>query len=149
MTTKMEQQRRRKTLRPHLLRDQILDAMATYGQPISPTQLQRVLSDQSLGSVAYHMRVLASAGLIELAEEQHVRGAIEHYYAIVPDVTAEFVDPVSRLQTLCGELMKMDDASGLPTAVKPDADTQKKLLDFLDNDVKPRVAEIIGRQARR
>src|SRR4051812_47825317 len=99
MTTKMEQQRRRETLRPHLVRDQILDAMATYGRPISPTQLHRVLPDQSLGSVAYHMRVLGSAGLIELVEEAQVRGTIEHYYAIDADVAAEFVDPIARLQT--------------------------------------------------
>jgi DNA-binding transcriptional ArsR family regulator len=149
MPTKMEQRRRRETLRPHLVRDQVLDAMTTYGRPISPTQLQRVLPDQSLGSVAYHMRVLASAGLIELADEVRVRGAVEHYYAIVPDTAAEFVDPISRLQTLCGELMELDPVSGLPRPIEPDEDTQKKLLDFLLTDVKPRVAEIIGTRPRR
>jgi len=148
MPTKSEQRRRRETLRPHLVRDQILDAMITYGRPISPTQLQRVLADQSLGSVAYHTRVLASAGVIELADEARVRGAIEHYYAIVADVAAELVDPVPRLQTLCGELMKMDDASGFPKVVELDEDTHRKLLDFLDTDVKPRVAEILGAQRR-
>jgi DNA-binding transcriptional ArsR family regulator len=149
MPTKTEQLRRRETLRPHLVRDQILEAMVTYGRPISPTQLQRVLPDQSLGSVAYHMRVLASAGVIELADELRVRGAIEHYYAIVADVAAEFVDPISRLQTLCGELMEMDPVSGLPRAIEPDEETQARLLDFLLNDVKPRVAEIIGARPRR
>lgn len=144
MTSKMQQQRRRETLRPHLVRDRILDAMTTYGSPISPTQLQRALPDQSLGSVAYHMRVLASAGVIELAEETKVRGAIEHHYALVADVAEDFVDPVSRLQTLCGALMETDPVSGLPRAIEPDEDTQRKLLDFLLNDVKPRVAEIIG-----
>jgi DNA-binding transcriptional ArsR family regulator len=146
MTTKKEQQQRRETLRPHLVRDQILDAMATYGRPISPAQLDRILSGQSLGSVAYHIRVLASAGLIELADERRVRGAVEHYYGLVADVAAAFVDPVSRLQTLCGELMEIDPVSGFPRVIEPDADTQKKLLDFLDNHVKPRVAEIIGGQ---
>ena len=149
MPTKSEQRRRRETLRPHLVRDQILDAMITYGHPISPTQLQRVLTDQSLGSVAYHTRVLASAGVIELADEARVRGAVEHYYAIVADVAAEFVDPVPRLQTLCGELMKMDDASGFPKVVEPDEDTHRKLLDLLETHVKPRVAEILGTQRRR
>ncbi|MET0602231.1 MAG: helix-turn-helix domain-containing protein [Baekduia sp.] len=144
MTSKMQQQRRRETLRPHLVRDRILDAMATYGSPISPTQLQRALPDQSLGSVAYHMRVLASAGVIELADETKVRGAVEHHYAIVAEVAEDFVDPVSRLQTLCGELMETDPVSGLPRAIEPDEDTQRRLLDFLLNDVKPRVAEIIG-----
>ena len=144
MPSKMQQQRRRKTLRPHLVRDQILDAMATYGSPISPAQLQRALPDQSLGAVAYHTRVLASAGLIELAEETMVRGAVEHHYALVADVAADFIDPVARLQALCGALMETDPVSGFPRAIEPDKDTQRKLLDFLDNDVKPRVAEILG-----
>jgi hypothetical protein len=149
MPTKTEQRRRRETLRPHLVRDQVLDAMATYGRPISPVQLQRVLPDQSLGSVAYHMRVLASAGVIELADEQRVRGAVEHYYAIVADVAEEFVDPIARLQTLCGALMELDPVTGFPRVIEPDEDTQRTLLDFLLNDVKPRVAEIIGTRARR
>ena len=144
MPTKTEQRRRRETLRPHPVRDQVLETMATYGRPISPTQVQRVLPDQSLGSVAYHIRVLAAAGVIELADEKRVRGAVEHYYAIVADVAAEFADPVSRLQTLCGELMEIDPVSGIPRPIEPDEDTQRELLDFLVNDVKPRVAEIIG-----
>lgn len=144
MPTKKEQRERRKTLRPHLVRDQILDAMATYGRPISPTQLQRVLPDESLGSVAYHTRVLASAGLIELADEARVRGAVEHYYALVADVAVEFVDPIARLQMLCGERMKLDDASGFPRIVEPDEATRRKLLEFFDAYVKPRVAEIIA-----
>jgi DNA-binding transcriptional ArsR family regulator len=148
MPTKKEQRRRRDTLRPHLVRDQILDAMVTYERPISPTQLQRVLSDQSLGSVAYHTRVLASAGVIELADEARVRGAVEHYYALVADVAAEFIDPASRLQSLCGELMKLDEASGFPKVVKPDEETHRALLDYLDKQVKPRVAEILGAQRR-
>ncbi len=65
------------------------------------------------------MRVLASAGVIELADETKVRGAVEHHYAIVAEVAAEFVDPVSRLQTLCGELMETDPVSGLPGPSSP------------------------------
>ena len=95
------------------------------------------------------MRVLASAGLIELADEARVRGAIEHYYAIVADVAAESADPIPRLQTLCGERMKMDDASGFPKIVKPDEETHRALLEFLETQVKPRVAEILGAQRRR
>ena len=43
----------------------------------------------------------------------------------------------------------MDDVSGFPKVVEPDEDTHRALLDFLDNHVKPRVAEIIGAQPRR
>jgi DNA-binding transcriptional ArsR family regulator len=149
MTTKKEQQRRRETLRPHLVRDQILDAMAIYESPISPIQLQRVLLDLSLGTVAYHIRVLASAGVIELADETRVRGAIEHYYALDAEVAKELTDPVTRLQTLCGRLMVLDEASGFPRVIRPDEDTQRKLLDFLEKQVKPGVTAIIAEQRRR
>ena len=44
--------------------------------------------------------------------------------------------------------MEMDQVSGLPRVVEPDEETQRKLLDFLDNHVKPRVAEIIEGQSR-
>jgi hypothetical protein len=98
--------------------------------------------------VAYHLRILASAGLIELADETRVRGAVEHYYALDADATKEFVNPVSRLQMLCGELMEMDEASGFPKLITPDEDTHRQLLDFLDNDVKPQVAAIIAAQRR-
>jgi DNA-binding transcriptional ArsR family regulator len=149
MTTKKEQQRRRETLRPHLVRDQIVDAMAIYASPISPIQLQRVLLDLSLGTVAYHVRVLASAGVIELADETRVRGAVEHYYALDAAVAKELADPVMRLQTLCGKLMVLDEASGFPRVIRPDEDTQRKLLDFLEKQVKPGVAAIIAEQRRR
>jgi DNA-binding transcriptional ArsR family regulator len=149
MTTKKEQQRRRETLRPHSARDQLIDAMAIYGRPISPTQLQRVLPKLSLGAVAYHIRVLASAGVVELADEDRVRGAIEHYYELDAVVAEELVDPVTRLQTLCGMLMDLDDTTGFPRVITPDKETHRKLLDFLDNHAKPRVAEIIAAQRRR
>jgi DNA-binding transcriptional ArsR family regulator len=149
MPTKKEQRRRRETLRPHTARDQVVDAMATYGRPISPTQLQRVLPDLSLGTVAYHVRVLASAGVIELADEDRVRGAVEHYYALDADVAKELSDPITRLQVLCGKLMELDDASGFPRVITPSEETHRKLLNFLDNHVKPRVAEIIAAQPRR
>jgi DNA-binding transcriptional ArsR family regulator len=146
MATKKEQQRRRETLRPHTIRDQIVDAMAIYGRPISPIQLQRVLLGLSLGSVAYHIRVLASAGVVELADEDRVRGAVEHYYALNAEVAKELTDPVTRLQTLCGMLMVMDEASGFPRVITPDERTRQKLLDFLDTHVKPEVAAIIAAQ---
>lgn len=75
-----------------------------------------------------------------------MRGAVEHYYALVADVALEFVDPIARLQMLCGERMKLDDVSGFPRIIEPDEETHRKLLELLDAHVKPRVAEIIKRQ---
>jgi DNA-binding transcriptional ArsR family regulator len=51
---------------------------------LSPVALYRMLGDPSLslGTVAYHVRELASAGLLELRETIQRRGAIEHRYGI-------------------------------------------------------------------
>lgn len=48
----------------------------------SPTELAE-LTEVSLPRVSYHVRRLASAGLVELVSTRQRRGAIEHYYAAV------------------------------------------------------------------
>ncbi len=48
----------------------------------SPNQLAQAMG-VSLGTVAYHVRQLASIGLIELVRETPRRGAVEHYYRAV------------------------------------------------------------------
>jgi hypothetical protein len=48
----------------------------------SPAELAREL-DAPLANVAYHTRVLADLGCIELARTEPRRGAIEHYYRAV------------------------------------------------------------------
>src|SRR3954454_2703890 len=103
MATKRQQQQRRRTLRPHPTRDQIVDAMRSYGAPISPTRLSEI-TGHTLGAVAYHMRTLLSAGVVELAREGRVRGAVEHFYALVPESVRDLDDPLVGLQKVCGVL---------------------------------------------
>ena len=83
-STKKEQAKRRASLRPHPVRDQIVDIMRSYGKPISPMRISRITGG-TLGSVAYHVRTLSAAGVIELADEGRVRGAVVHHYALVSD----------------------------------------------------------------
>ena len=116
--SKRQQQQRRSTLRPHPARDQIVDAMRSYGQPISPTRLAEVTGN-TLGSVAYHVRTLLGAGVVTLAEEGRVRGAVEHFYALVPDNEADLNDPVIGLQKLCGALTLPRHQRWLPAADRP------------------------------
>ena len=114
MATKRQQQQRRKTLRPHPTRDQIVDAMRSYGEPISPTRLSEVTGN-TLGAVAYHVRTLLSAGVVELAEEGRVRGAVEHFYALVPENETDLNDPLVGLQKLCG-VLTLPSAASTPIA---------------------------------
>jgi len=48
----------------------------------SPRELAETLR-QDLSNVSYHVRVLSELGLIELVEEEPVRGAVAHYYKAV------------------------------------------------------------------
>src|ERR1700712_5716864 len=130
-TTKRGQQQRRKTLRPHPTRDQIVDAMRSYGKPISPTRLSEVTGN-TLGSVAYHVRTLLAAGVVTLAEEGRVRGAVEHFYALVPDNEADLNDPLVGLQKLCGALTLPAANGGYPQPIELDAQARTELQKLLD-----------------
>jgi hypothetical protein len=68
----------------HVIRRRILRAVHAAGQPLSSTQLSAedgALSEWSLSTVAYHMKVLAK---YDLVSEDHAimrRGALEHFFA--------------------------------------------------------------------
>jgi DNA-binding transcriptional ArsR family regulator len=147
MATKRQQQQRRKTLRPHPTRDQIVDAMRSYGQPISPTRLAEVTGN-TLGAVAYHVRTLLSAGVVELAEEGRVRGAVEHFYALVPDNEADLNDPLVGLQKLCGALTLPSADGGYPVPVPLDDEARAALQKLFDT-LRPKVQKIVKETARR
>lgn len=147
MASAREQQKRRKTLRPHPARDQIVDAMRSYGQPISPTRLAEVTGN-TLGSVAYHVRTLLAAGVVELAEEGRVRGAVEHFYALVPNNEAEINDPLVGLQKLCGVLTLPTGENGYPQPVPLDAEARAQMQKLLDT-TRPKVQRIIRETAKR
>ena len=61
----------------HPLRVRILAMLQE--RTASPSQLSEWLG-ATLGTTAYHVRALHKLGLIELADETRVRGAIEHHY---------------------------------------------------------------------
>lgn len=73
----------------HPLRLEILRAL---GERASPTELSRKLGEP-LGTVSYHVRVLADLGLLRLVEQAPRRGAIEHYYEVAPGVVADMLRP--------------------------------------------------------
>jgi hypothetical protein len=65
----------------HPLRLQLLSAFDDHS--MSPTQLnQRGAPTATLGVVAYHVRALCAAELLELDELVAVRGSAEHFYRL-------------------------------------------------------------------
>lgn len=80
----------------HPMRHRLLAALAEGGATIS--QLAVTL-DSSKGNVAYHLRVLADADLVEPAGTRQVRGGTEQYYRramsgpYVSDAAAAGIEP--------------------------------------------------------
>jgi DNA-binding transcriptional ArsR family regulator len=144
--SRKSKQARRASLRPHLARDQILDAMRSYGKPITPGQIARI-SGATLGSTAYHVRVLHQAGLIELEDEGRVRGAVEHFYVIAPEEET-LTDPVTQLLNLCDALTVPDPAGGYPRPTILD-DTSRAELHGMIEAITPRVQEVALKSTER
>lgn len=67
----------------HPLRLTLLYAMRSRGQS-SPAELAELVAPEArpVTAVAYHVRRLLEAGLIELTGTRPVRGALEHHYRI-------------------------------------------------------------------
>ncbi len=61
----------------HPVRVQILSSLED--RVASPSRLAEEIG-APLGTVSYHVRILAGLGLIELVDRKQRRGAIEHYY---------------------------------------------------------------------
>jgi DNA-binding transcriptional ArsR family regulator len=149
MASKKEKKQRRDRLRPHPARDQILDVMRSYGKPISPTQIARITGG-SLGSTAYHVRTLVSAGVVELADEGRVRGAVEHFYALVPgdEEDVRIVDPITQLLGLCGALTVPAADDGYPRRSVVDDLARERLTSLLDR-LRPEVRQIVAEAVAR
>jgi len=71
---------------PHLihpLKVAIIEALEWVEVPLSPRDLDRLFYEQfGVSGVAYHMRTLARAGVVEKVRRRPVRGAVETFYAL-------------------------------------------------------------------
>jgi DNA-binding transcriptional ArsR family regulator len=79
----------------------------------SPSQLSQWLG-ATLGTTAYHVRALHQLGLIELADETRVRGAIEHHYRagprpMVSEEAWEQAPPIAKQAAVGSILQTIDD----------------------------------------
>ena len=92
----------------HPMRGRILATLD--GQELSPVELARELG-ASLGVVSYHVRVLADAGLVELARTTARRGAIQHHYRLRDSaaVSGSVALSAKDADRLAGELRRVID----------------------------------------
>jgi predicted transcriptional regulator len=67
----------------HPLRVSIVEALnLDGGRILSPKDLSLELQEP-LSTVNYHVTELRNCGMLEVVDEQQVRGAIEHFYRVV------------------------------------------------------------------
>jgi DNA-binding transcriptional ArsR family regulator len=95
----------------HPLRVRILAMLQE--RTASPSQLSQWLG-ATLGTTAYHVRALHQLGLIELADETRVRGAIEHHYRagprpMVSEEAWEQAPPIAKQAAVGGSLQVIDE----------------------------------------
>jgi DNA-binding transcriptional ArsR family regulator len=79
----------------HPLRLRMLSLLT--GAPMSAAELSREL-DITHANASYHLRVLARAGFVVVAEEREVRGGLERRYAISKSEPTRVDDPAARRQ---------------------------------------------------
>jgi DNA-binding transcriptional ArsR family regulator len=147
MSTRRQQDHRRKTLRPHPTRDQIVDVMRSHGRPISATRLAEV-TGKSTGQVRYHLLALKSAGVVKLVGEGRSRGTIEHFYGLVARNEEQLNDSVVGLQKLCGGLTLPSVDGGYPQPLVLDERAREELQALLDA-LRPKVQRALRAAAKR
>lgn len=66
----------------HPLKVSIVEALSWIGEPLSASELTKVIGDEKYGlsHVSYHMVKLAKAGAIEVVRTRPVRGSLEKFY---------------------------------------------------------------------
>lgn len=72
----------------HPLRVSILEVLSIDGRTLSPKDLSLELQ-APLSTVNYHVTELRHSNLVEVVDEQQVRGAIEHFYRVVEHPESE------------------------------------------------------------
>jgi DNA-binding transcriptional ArsR family regulator len=95
----------------HPLRVRILAMLQE--RTASPSELSEWLG-ATLGTTAYHVRALHKLGLIELADETRVRGAIEHHYRagkrpMVSEEAWEQAPPIAKQAAVGSTLQIVDE----------------------------------------
>jgi hypothetical protein len=66
----------------HPVKVAIIEALRWIGEPLSASDLTKVIDDEKCGlsPVSYHLVRLAKAGTVEVVRSRPVRGSLEKFY---------------------------------------------------------------------
>lgn len=101
--------------------------------------------DETLPNVSYHVRVLENLGLIELVEEEAVRGSVAHFYrAVEQDVANPAWEWTALLLDEEGwrNVIKIQD-SALEAVRKEQASAQRRLAESRRNKVRATLGQFL------
>ena len=80
----------------HDLRRSILQTLQEAREPMAPKDVADGLGmGDEVSNVSYHFRVLADLDLVEVADEESVRGAVKHFYVLGRFFPPEFRDTLA------------------------------------------------------
>lgn len=72
----------------HPIKVTIIEAMAWLDRPLSPKELERIFDQRhGVSLIAYHVKKLVEAGVLENVGHRAVRGARENYFYFRPTDT--------------------------------------------------------------
>ncbi|HVD41538.1 MAG TPA: helix-turn-helix domain-containing protein [Solirubrobacterales bacterium] len=67
----------------HPVKVSIIEAMSWIGEPLSATDLDRILKGRvGVSLISYHLRKLVELGVIEPVRKETVRGAVQTFYGL-------------------------------------------------------------------
>lgn len=95
--------------RTHSVREEILVAMHERSLPASPKWLSLKLR-KPLGNVSYHVKILVQQGVLILHSTRPVRGAVEHFYELAPEILSQKSKTTARERRLERALRECADA---------------------------------------
>lgn len=67
----------------HPVKVSIIEAMSWIGEPLSATDLDRILKGEvGVSLISYHLRKLVELGVMQPVRRESVRGAVQTFYSI-------------------------------------------------------------------
>jgi Helix-turn-helix domain len=67
----------------HPVKVSIIEAMDWVGEPLSATDLDRILKGQvGVSLISYHLRKLVELGVLQPVRKETVRGAVQTFYSL-------------------------------------------------------------------
>jgi DNA-binding transcriptional ArsR family regulator len=83
----------------HPMREAIIWEMDSAAGPMSPSELAEIFKEE-IGNVSYHVKALATAGVVTLDHTKPARGAVQHFYVLADGVVVSLTEEAAALDSI-------------------------------------------------